>query len=886
MVRRLPDEPSSADHESSRTTAATGGWPGVPERPRQFVSRARLLDRIDADPGCSLVLVSAPAGTGKTSLVVDWAVTRRQERLEWITFDADDVLWPAFVEALERLGIAVPAGPLPLGDAPLDSRLRRELAVSIASEPTAITIVIDGFDVDSAVVAADLDFLLRHTGHRLRVVLLTRADPVLPLYHYRLDESMTEIRMADLALTDEEAAAVLDLMGVPLRPDSVHVLNARTRGWVTGTRFAGKFLGDHEDPDADVGDVMGESGSIAEYLMGEVLAAHSPEVLDLLMTMSVPDTVEPGLACTLGGHGAVRGLSSLARVNVFIERVPGHVEHYRFHPFFRDLLRAELGYRAPATLLDLQRRTADWYAREGMLTPAARHYAAIEAWTDLAGLVTDHDAWRQLLLADGTHPLVQALRAIPAALEDPDVVLVRAALALAERDTAAFDREVARLAGATELGEDDRRALALLLAVRARDAADPRESAALADAAGIALASAGARAESDPGLVPLVCAMQGLGHLREGDVTGARDALRLGVDVADRSAEPALLVECLGLLALIACCEGDTTRAATLAARAARTASDAGLTVCVLPRAPRIAQAWIALEQFDLRAASEHVDAAARADFVLGDPVSNALLALVTARLRAAQGDRASAIATIATALERLGPQDGWLVARLRLELVPWLLARGETTEASEELARVDDELAGPAVSLAAGQVRLARGDDVAAATAYAAARDQHAPVPVRVAASLAECARLLRAGAPVQAHRAVVEALQLARPVTLRRPFHEASVPVRQLIQQDRQLASAHAWLFERTGPAAARPRTRPGGDARPPAPIEQLTEKETEVLGHLAALLTTEEIAAEMYISVNTVRTHVRNILRKLGVTRRNAAVRVAREYELLPS
>lgn len=157
--------------------------------------------------------------------------------------------------------------------------------------------------------------------------------------------------------------------------------------------------------------------------------------------------------------------------------------------------------------------------------------------------------------------------------------------------------------------------------------------------------------------------------------------------------------------------------------------------------------------------------------------------------------------------------------------------------------------------------------------------------MPVRVAASLAECARLLRAGAPVQAHRAVVEALQLARPVTLRRPFHEASVPVRQLIQQDRQLASAHAWLFERTGPAAPRPRTRPGGDARPPAPIEQLTEKETEVLGHLAALLTTEEIAAEMYISVNTVRTHVRNILRKLGVTRRNAAVRVARAHELIP-
>lgn len=138
-----------------------------------------------------------------------------------------------------------------------------------------------------------------------------------------------------------------------------------------------------------------------------------------------------------------------------------------------------------------------------------------------------------------------------------------------------------------------------------------------------------------------------------------------------------------------------------------------------------------------------------------------------------------------------------------------------------------------------------------------------------------------------MQAHQAVVDALVLARPVMLRRPFHEAPPPVRQLVLQDRQLAEAHAWLFERSGGQTPRPPARrPAESTERTAPVEQLTEKEMEVLGHLAALLTTDEIAAEMYISVNTVRTHVRNILRKLGVSRRNAAVRIAREFELLPS
>lgn len=886
MVTRSDDD--SFDDDSPWYSAQEGGWPGLPERPRQFVSRGRLLDQLDATPDSPLVLVSAPAGTGKTSLVADWASTRSPGRLEWITFDHGEVLWPAFLDALERLGIAIPTTSSLPGDAGLDPHLRRQLAVAIASESEPLTVVIDGYDVSSATVAADVDFLLKHNGHRMRLVLLTRADPVLPLYRYRLDESMTEVRMADLALRDEEASALLAQMGVSLSAESVHELNTRTRGWVTGMRFAGKLLLDHADPDGDIGQVKGERGSIAEYLMGEVLATQRPEDLELLMALSVPDTIEPGLACALAGESAARALTSLSRVNVFLESVPEQVERYRFHPFLRDLLRAELAYRSPAMWADLHRRTARWYAVQGLLVPAARHHAAVEEWDEVARLVVDHDAWAELLLGEGTPPLVQVLQSLPGEVDDPAAVVVRAALALAARDRARFDQEMESF----DLVDDHPshealvRAHALLSALRARDGATPAEAMRHSAAAEHAAMS---RPGPASGLVPLALLTKGIAQARLGLTAEARATLGAGVVAAERSHAPALVVECLGLLALLACAEGDLTQGASTAAQAIRAASAAGIAVRSRPAAPEIALAWVATDQFDLRAAGDHLQAAELAQVVSEDPVSHAFHALVTSRLRAAHGDRGAAVTTASSAVDDLGDEDRWLSARLRLELALRLIARGDVDEARVAIEAVDEPSAAPAVALVLGQVDLALGDDDGAARALAQARGPGAPVPVRVSASLAECARLLRAGAGPQAHQVLLDALLLARRDHLRRPFHEAAPPVRQALQQDRRLATAHAWLFDRSGRAMARP-ARPATPqttppVRTPAPVEQLTEKEMEVLGHLAALLTTEEIAAEMYISVNTVRTHVRNILRKLGVSRRNAAVRVAREHELLP-
>lgn len=353
----------------ARARTAPAGWPGPPDRPRQLLRRERLLDRLDVVPRTPLVLVSAPAGTGKTALVADWVATRAPERTEWLTLENEDPFWAGVVGCLARLGVPVLTRGLPPEGGPLGPATRRALALTLASEDDPVTVVVDGYDMTAPAVAGDVDFLLRHSGHRLRLVLLTRNDPVLPLYRYRLEQTVTEVRTADLALTDDEAGSLLRAMGVPLPAASVRRMNEHLTGWVAGVRFAGRTLAGHQDePGLALGD--GWDDDMAAYLRTEVLGAHPPDVQALLMALSIPDTFEPGLAETLAGPSARRALARLGPANAFVEEVPGRPGQHRFAPFFRDLLRAEQAHVSPATTADLQRRVHEWW--QAQRSPAVR----------------------------------------------------------------------------------------------------------------------------------------------------------------------------------------------------------------------------------------------------------------------------------------------------------------------------------------------------------------------------------------------------------------------------------------------------------------------------------------------------------------------------------
>ena len=351
----------------SPPVAPTGGWLGTPSVGAFHVRRPRLLQRLEAADERQLILVSAPAGYGKTSLVADWISScGADDKTAWVTFeDRDEGFWQGLVGCLESLGVETSADTFSHTGPRVDPRILTSLASRVAGQGSRLRVVIDGHDLVSAAVGRDLDFLLRHSGHRLQLVLLTRSDPLLPLYRYRLDATIAELRMRDLAFTDDEASELFASAGVELQTSSIEALNARAEGWAVGLRFASALLQERADTDAAVAEVVGDTGNIAEYLVAEVLDVQTPEIRRLLLSTSITDMVRPGLDAALGGRSAARNLSLLTRENAFVEPVPGHPGCYRYHPFFRDLLRATLSFEAPQELERLHRVAAEWYADQG-----------------------------------------------------------------------------------------------------------------------------------------------------------------------------------------------------------------------------------------------------------------------------------------------------------------------------------------------------------------------------------------------------------------------------------------------------------------------------------------------------------------------------------------
>jgi LuxR family maltose regulon positive regulatory protein len=871
----------------------------LPTLPEQYVPRPRLVEQLDRDTSCPLTLVSAPAGSGKSSLIAEWRAARGAgEWVGWVTFEAgEETFWPPLVGALERLGIAVPRRKFPDTATPVDRRLLASLASALASQPTPLTVVLDGYELVSPDVAHDLDFLLTHNGHRLRLVMGTRIDPVLPLYRYRLAGTMTEVRMADLGFTDREVTSLLAKVGITLSESSVHALNLRTHGWAVGLQFAARFLAECEDQDRAVEEIVGDIGNIAEYLVGEVLAVQTPEVRDLLLSTSVPDSLRPGLDVALGGPAAPRTLESLTHLNAFIEPISGHAGSYRYHPLFRDLLRAELAYESPELSKELQRKAAEWFAREGMLVAAASHFAAIEAWSEIAELVVDTLTVADLLADTAPSALVRTLRLLPDDSQDPAVAVVRAGLALMDGDLPRFR---AQLSGITEPPKRDGSAheraqalsVAVLQVVGASHGAEPIKTMALAEHAEVALDDLDAtQRASKPQLAAMVQTRKGVAAALGGAFTQADESLRVGFETAQDVGLDSLAVECLSYQAALASFDGRLSRSAALANRALGLADTDGFPDVGGTWTAHAALAWVDIERYELGAASRHVELAQRVAPGPGEDIPRILLAMARARLHAARGDLAAALGgmDLATAETQA---DSWLAQVLCIETGHLRVRQGEPAVALLEV----EEVAGlePAeVHLVIAEARLAQGDDRAANDSLSRVLVKEAPTMTQVSGWLTETGRQLELGSRPRARAALDRALRLAAREMVRRPFREAPHGVRRLLAMDDQLMSEHGWLSSGEAGASDRQLRRVAGLRRLPERVEvevpvveSLTPREVEVLVHLSELLSTDEIATAMFLSVNTIRTHVRSILRKLGVSRRNAAVRRARELEILPS
>jgi LuxR family transcriptional regulator, maltose regulon positive regulatory protein len=878
----------------------------IPPQSENHLHRPRLLERLEAGVAGPLTLVSAPAGTGKTVMVSDWA-SRAQARgpVAWVTVETGDEMlpkfWSSLAQGLKRSGVVVDLPAAQTGSEGADGGYVGAFVSALVdrgqerrAEP--VVVILDCEADISVAVAEGLDTLLRKSGGLLRLVVASRVDPVLALHRYRLAGTIAEVRMADLAFTLDEAREIMGQAGLELSETALQAIIDRTQGWGAGLRFAAVALARHdrpEDQERAALDFSGDVGDVAAYLIAEVLDTQPAGGRQLLLDTSIVDVLRPGLSEAVAGPQAQRALAVLVRGNAFLHEAPDSPGFYRYQPLFQELLRAQLAYESPERVPVLHRAAAAWMADAGLADQAVRHSAVAGDWEGAARYVVDDLAIGQLLLKGGD-ALSDVLARLPDDTDGAAASLVRAALAMAVLDVEACEQHLTRAEGQLDGARTppwSAAALALQTVRLSHAAALANVEQALACAASaerLVHMQMAERMAGHPELLVLIESGRGSAWLASGHLDDAAEAFSAGARAADRPGCERSLINCLGHLALLAAIRGQLRKAADLAARVAVVQQEASLAGAACPSAA-VALAWVNTERYDLPAARRYAQRAAESMPFAHDPTSRVMLSLVESRVRRARGDVDGALARIAAGLTEAPVQSWWLQDVLALEEAELRVVNGQPEHAAQIIERLSERETPEAV-LVLARARMATADvfESPASTLRSVA----ASLPTRVGGWLFEATRQLDGGEELRAGQALERALRLAAPERLRRPFREASPQVRRLLRADPRLAAEHGWLGAATlddAHALSAPRRdgelRPGVEKPAATPLlEPLTEKEREVLGHLAALLTTDEIAGAMFVSVNTVRTHVRNILRKLAASRRNEAVRRARELGII--
>jgi LuxR family maltose regulon positive regulatory protein len=870
-----------------------------PSLPAWAVSRPQI-DKLIADGARGpLTTITGPPGSGKTMAIASWAaVSSDPATLVWITLDDYDnrpeVFWSYVVAALRRAGIAVPrlrsiAGRSTVIDHVFLLRLASALA---AQDPPVVLILDDLHLLTEQDTLEGLAYVLRNATPGMRLVVSSRMDPLLPLHRYRLAGELTEIRADDLAFSVPESAQLMAQQGITLPADALDRIVGRTEGWAAGIRLAAISLDGHPDPEQFVKELDAEESAVTSYLVDEVLNAQPAGLRQLLLRTSILDSVSAEIAGELTDAGpAAAGLPALARMNAFVRPI-GH-GWYRYHSLFAAVLRLKLRREYPGQTVELHRRAAQWYQRHGSLSEAVRHAAESGDWCFAARIAVDELAIGQLIEPPGNRALAEEFRRMPEDVTwiQPQPWLVAAAIELSGTDGVPSVTALDAAEGILErLPADDeipaRLAAALIRLAVSRRAADLDAAAAAAGAAEKLLEQIPERLVArHPEVRAQVLSGRGAVELWAGRLDEAAATFSSAVSASPSPDGMFAQADCLGYLALVEALRGRLSHAVELAGEASEAADSSNGAAEPAGPAANVALAYVHLERNELRQAHGQLRLADGALRIAPDKLMGAIACLVAARCLLAEGGTKAALEMV-TRAQRDSSLPRWLDRRLTLIQSRVYAAAGEFQSAIDVAERAEPRSALD-VAVAVAHARLAAGDHQAAGRALAAvvAGPGEPAEQVRLEGCLMDARLSYGAGDGVRGHRSLEQALRLGKPERLRLAFALERAWIRPVLRRDPELAHAYQDLLEPGLMASSWlpvRRSDPGGDA--PVIVEQLSERESEVLRHLSGMLSTAEIATEMYISVNTVKTHLRSIYRKLSAGHRGEAVRRARQLKLI--
>ena len=894
----------------------------VPRRRRGLIARPRLSERLSRGAESALTLVSAPAGFGKTTLLTQWLADAPPDgrSVAWLSLDQRDndpaLFWTYLVGALntavqgpDALSLLLP--PQPPTEAGLATLLNDLDAIS-----SDVVLVLDDYHVIEARGVQDgMAFLLEHLPPQIHLVIASRADPALPLARLRGRGELTEIRSADLRFTPTEAAAYLsEAMGLVLTAPDVAALEGRTEGWIAALQLAALSMQGRDDLAGFIAGFAGDDRYIVDFLAEEVLQRQPEDVQQFLLQTSILDRLSGRLCDAVTGQdGGQARLAALERGNLFLVPLDDRRRWYRYHQLFADVLQARLLDEQPGDVADLHRRASVWHERSGEPSEAIRHALAAGDFTRAADLVelaipamrrTRQEAavhgWLKALPAD----LVQARPVLSvglagALLAGGELEGVEARLRDAERwlDTTTGIRPGSP-APSTEMvvvdDEEFRRLPAMIELYRAALALTRGDAPGTVTHAGRAL-------ELSPDGEHLgraaAAGLLGLAFWTGGDLEGGHSAYAECMAGLRRAGHIADTFGCAIALADIRLAQGRPGEAMRTYEQALQRASEQGGPVLRGTADMYVGLSEIHRERNDVPVARQNLLRSQELGEHMGLPQNRYRWRVAMARIHQAEGDLGGAVDLLNEA-ERLYVGDYFPNVRpvqaLRARV---LVAQGELG-AALGWARERGLSAGDDLSylrefehITLARVLLAR---------YAAA--------ARAGRSLQEVTllleRLLRAAEAGQRTGSVIEILvvqalayqarddvpaaraSLQRAVTLAEPegyvriFADEGPPMASLLRAVSKQGTTPNYVRRLLAAVSPAEDSTPASNGL----IEPLSARELDVLRLLGTDLDGPDIARHLVVSLNTVRTHTRNIYAKLGVNNRRSAVRRARDLGLL--
>ena len=862
-----------------------------PRRRRTLVARPRLLELAPQVSHRALTLVSAPAGFGKTTLVADWFAGN--PGTAWLSLDPrDDETERFWTYALAALTATAPdlsseaIDLLQSRSAPLETVVAT-LINELETASQDIVLVLDDYHViNASEVHSSVAFLLAHLPPQVSLVIVTRADPPLPLASLRADGDLLEVRAGDLRFTADEAASYLNgAMDLTLAAADVDVLEARTEGWIAALQLAALSMQGRDDPASFLTEFAGDDRFILDYLTDEVLDRQTPQVRDFLLDTSLLSRLTgPLCAAVTGQQDAKAILDGLDRSNLFLVPLDDRRSWYRYHHLFGEVLQARLLDERPGRLAELHRRASDWYAANGEPQEAIVHALAGENPARAAELI--ELAAPAMQQARQESQLRSWLEDLPADLYEDRPVLAMALVGarMATGDVTGLeplleiiDSWLRRTDAPSVFDEVAYGRLAAMAAVHR---------------AGLALLTGDTDGtiehaqrvldliEADDHLQRgAASALLGLAYWSQGNLDGARARYIESVACFEAGGYLPDVMGCSLALADIQSTQGRLHEAQRTFESALRhTTEDPSLRGAA---DMHVGLSLLAVEHNDLDTAADHLRSSAELGEHLGLPQHPYRWRVAAARLHEAQGDLAEALELLTEAAARYNTDYSPSVrpvtamkARIEIELGRldagdrWAQTHGLSADDDLSYIREFEHLTLARLLIARGSAQTVKQATTLLRRLLSAADDGHrsgSTIEILVLLALARHASGDETGATISLQDALVR----AEPEGYVRTFLDAGQTATDLLGSLDDTSTGHA---DRMLGSVRSPQLRRQSRSSDP---DELSGRELDVLRLLRGDLSGPEIARELHVSLNTLRTHTKHIYTKLGATNRREAV-----------